>query len=109
MSLMAFALAYLGMLSLCLAMPRHHRQLFSTELRPSRQLGLRLLATCLLSATVVLNILALGLSIGLVVCLAQLMFAGLVVGLVLSWRERALFPLGGMLGLVGTVSIIAWP
>lgn len=107
MSLMAFAIAYLGMLSLCLAMPRHHRQVFSGELRPTRQRVLRALAVGLLSVATVLNILALGLSIGVVLCIVQLMSAGLVVGLVLAWRKQALLPLGGILSLLGAVSAIA--
>ncbi len=109
MSVLTFALSYLSMLALCLAMPRHHRQLFSSELQRSRQRGLRLLATGLLMAALALDIFALGTSIGLVVGLAQLMFAGIAVGLVLSWRERALFPVAGMLSLLGAVSVITWP
>jgi hypothetical protein len=104
---MAFAVAYLGMLSLCLAMARHYRQLFSSELRPTRQRVLRALAVGLLTTSVLLNILAFGLSIGLVLCVVQLMSAGLLVGLVLAWREQALLPLGGILGLLGAVSAIA--
>ena len=40
MTLLAFALAYVGMLALCLAMPRHHRQLFSRAPSPLLQLSL---------------------------------------------------------------------
>lgn len=105
MTLLAFALAYVGMLALCLAMPRHHRQLFDRAPSPLRQRGLRLLAGGLLIAIVMLDVAALGVSIGLVVCLGQLMSAGLLVGLMLAWRERMALPMGAVLGLIGALKV----
>jgi hypothetical protein len=106
MTLLAFALAYVGMLALCLAMPRHHRQLFNRAPSPLRQRGLRLLAGGLLIPVVVLDVAALGSAIGLVVCLGQLMCAGVLVGLMLAWRERMALPMGAALSLIGALNVL---
>ncbi|MBK3845673.1 MAG: DUF3325 domain-containing protein [Gammaproteobacteria bacterium] len=106
MTLLAFALAYVGMLALCLAMPRHHRQLFSRAPSPLLQRGLRLLAGGLLIAIVMLDVAALGVSIGLIVCLGQLMCAGLLVGLMLAWRERMALPMGAALSVIGALNVL---
>lgn len=103
MTLLAFALAYLGMTLLCLAMPRHHRQCFTRAPSPTRQFMLRLAAAALLLSAAGACLAALGLAIGLVVWLGQTMAAGVLVGLVLAWRERWLMPLGGLLGLAGVL------
>ncbi len=106
MTLLAFALAYIGMLALCLAMPRHHRQLFNRAPSLLQQRGLRLLASGLLAAIVLLDVAALGWAIGLVVCLGQLMCAGVLVGLMLAWRERMAVPMGAALGLIGALNAL---
>ena len=106
MTLLAFALAYVGMLALCLAMPRHHRQLFSRAPSPLLHRGLRLLAGGLLIAIVMLDVAALGVSIGLIVCLGQLMCAGLLVGLMLAWRERMALPMGAALSVIGALNVL---
>ena len=106
MTLLAFALAYVGMLALCLAMPRHHRQLFNRAPSPRLQRGLRLLAGGLLIAIVMLDVAALGVSIGLIVCLGQLMCAGLLVGLMLAWRERMALPMGAALSVIGVLNVL---
>lgn len=106
MTLLAFALAYVGMLALCLAMPRHHRQLFNRAPSLLQQHGLRLLAAGLLIAIVMLDVAALGWAIGLVVCLGQLMCAGVLVGLMLAWRERMALPMGAALSVIGALNIL---
>jgi hypothetical protein len=88
MTTLAFALAYLGMLALCLALTRHHCAIFNTAPTSERQRWLRVAATGLLLGTAVVNVASLGVAIGLVVCLAQLMLAGLAVSLTLAWQER---------------------
>ncbi|MCJ0973265.1 DUF3325 domain-containing protein [Pseudomonas sp. PS1] len=104
MNLLSFALAYAAMIALCLAIPRHHRQLFELAPPPARQRALRLLALVLLMTAAALNVAFSGWAIGLVVSLAQLMCAGLLVGLMLAWRERLLLPIGATLSLVGVVT-----
>lgn len=103
---LAFALAYLGMLMLCLAMTRHHREVFNAAPTHNRRNGLRMLATGLLLGSVMLDSASLGLSIGLVVCFGQLMFAGLVVSLTLAWRKRWLLPLGGLFSFIGVLAAL---
>ncbi|MFL9814790.1 DUF3325 domain-containing protein [Stutzerimonas sp. VN223-3] len=107
MTTLAFALAYLGMLMLCLAMTRHHRVLFNTAPTPNRQNWLRVLAMGPLLGSFLLDSKSLGISIGLVVCFGQLMFAGLVVSLTLAWRERWVMPLGGLFSVVGVLAAIS--
>ena len=106
MTLLAFALAYVGMLALCLAMPRHHRQLFKRAPSPLLQHGLRLLASALLVAIVMVDVAELGWSIGLVVGLGQLMCAGLLVGLMFAWRERMALPMGAALSVIGALNVL---
>jgi len=103
MTTFAFALAYLGMLALCLALTRHHRSIFSTAPTPERQRWRRAAAAGLLLGTAVVDATSLGVAIGLVVCLAQLMLAGLTVSLTLAWRERWVVPLGALLSLLGVL------
>lgn len=107
MILLAFALAYLAMLALCLAMARHHRAVFNTAPTPRRQRWLRATASGLLLGAALLNTASSGLAIGLVIALTQLMFAGLTVGLTLAWRERWVVPLGALLGVIGMLSAIS--
>lgn len=107
MTTLAFALAYLSMLALCLAMTRHHRAVFKTASTPGRQRWLRIAAAGLVLGAALLNAASSGLAIGLVVALTQLMFAGLAVGLTLAWRERWVVPLGALLGLLGMLSAIS--
>lgn len=102
----AFGLAYLGMAALCLAMSRHHRDLFETSPSVSKQRWLRLIAIVLLVTSLALNIQSLGVSIGLVVGFTELMFAGLTVCLVLAWRKQWVMPLGAILGLTGALTAV---
>lgn len=106
MMTLAFGMAYLGMAALCMAMSRHHRELFETSPSVSKQRWLRLIAIALLAISLALNIQSLGVSIGLVVGVIELMFAGLTVCLVLAWRKRWVMPLGAILGLTGALTAV---
>lgn len=109
MSTLAFGFAYLGMSALCVAMSRHHRELFEVSPSAARQRWLRMVAIVLLSVSLVLNVQAMGVSIGLVVGMTELMFAGLGVCLVLAWRKHWMMPLGAILGLSGAfIAITGW-
>jgi len=107
MTLLAFALSYLGMLMLCLAMTRHHREVFNAAPTHNRRRWLRMLATAPLLGSALLDSASLGVSIGLVVWFGQLMFAGLVISLTLAWRKRWLLPLGGLFSFVGVLAAIS--
>lgn len=106
MTTLAFGVAYLGMLALCLAMSRHHRDVFETSPSSGKQRGLRLIAAGLLIASLILNVESLGVEIGLVVGITQLMFAGVTVCLVLAWRKPWVMPLGAILGLTGALTAL---
>ncbi len=106
MIMLAFGLAYLGMLALCLSMSRHHRDVFETSPSPGKQRGFRLIATGLMIASLILSVASLGIAIGLVVGITQLMFAGVTVCLVLAWRKRWVMPLGAILGLTGALTTL---
>lgn len=106
MMTLAFGLAYLGMAALCLGMSRHHRDLFETSPSVSKQRWLRLIAIVLLASSLILNIQALDVSIGLVVGFTELMFAGQTVCLVLAWRKHWVMPLGAILGLTGALTAV---
>lgn len=106
MMTLAFGMAYFGMAALCMAMSRHHRDLFETSPSVSKQRWLRLIAIVLLVTSLALNIQSLGVSIGLVVGITELMFAGLTVCLVLAWRKQWVMPLGAILGLTGALTAV---
>ena len=85
MTLIAFTLACTGMLALCLAMPRHHRDLFNTGPGNGRRILSRLLGTALLIGCIAGNVHGNNAAIGLVIAVGQIMLAGLMVGLGLAW------------------------
>ncbi|PAU60863.1 DUF3325 domain-containing protein [Pseudomonas indica] len=105
---LSFALGYLALTALCLAMNRHHKALLGGEPSPTRRRGLRLGAAVAMLLALILCIAAQGGEIGAVIWLCQLMVSGwLLVGL-LAWRQRwalsmaALLPLGsGLFALLG--------
>ena len=106
MLLLAFALSYLAMTALSLAMSRHHKLLFQADLSPARQRLLRTLALPALVAGLSLCWLAEGGEIGAVFWLCQLMLAGLLLVALLAWRQRWVLPLAAVLPLAGGVSAL---
>lgn len=107
MTSLALALAYLGMLALCLAMTRHHRAVFENAPSPGRKRVFRIAGAGLLLGTAVLNVQALGVAIGLIVGFTQVMLAGLAVSLTLAWQQRWVLPVGALLGLIGLLAAAA--
>lgn len=102
--LLAFALAYLGMLALCLAMSRHHKALLGGEPGRSRQRALRLAAALCFVLALGLCSLSLGGEIGAVLWLCQLMLAALLLVAVLAWRLRWAVPVAAPLLASGMLS-----
>lgn len=102
--LLAFALAYLGMLTLCLAMSRHHKALLGGEPGRLRQRVLRCAATLCFALALGLCSLSQGGEIGAVLWLCQLMLAALLLVAMLAWRLPWALPVAapllasGMLG-----------
>ncbi|WP_394559591.1 DUF3325 domain-containing protein [Aquipseudomonas alcaligenes] len=106
MLLLAFALSYLAMAALSLAMSRHHKVLFQGALSPTRQRVLRLLALPALLGGLALCWVSAGGEIGAVFWLCQLMLAGLLLVTLLAWRERWVLPLAAALPLAGGVAAL---
>lgn len=106
MLLLAFALNYLAMTALSLAMSRHHRVLFPGAPSPARQRLLRGSALAALVAGLALCWAARGGEIGAVLWLGQLMLAGLLLVALLAWRERWVLPMAAVLPLAGGVSAL---
>ncbi len=106
MLLLAFALSYLAMAALCLAMSRHHKALLGGAPGPARQRGLRAFAALGLGLALALCWNARGGDIGAVLWLCLVMLAGLLVATLLAWRERWLLPLALGLPLAGGVGLM---
>ena len=98
---LSFALGYLALTALCLAMNRHHKALLGGEPGPARRRALRGFAGGAILLSLVLCVTARGGEIGTVIWLCQLMVAGwLLVGL-LAWRQRWALSMAGVLPLGG--------
>lgn len=99
MLLLAFALSYLAMLALSMAMSRHHKALFTVAASPARQRLLCSLAGLALGLALAACWWAEGGEIGAVLWLCQLMLAGLLLVALLAWRARWVLPLAAALPL----------
>ncbi|MGL4315020.1 MAG: DUF3325 domain-containing protein [Pseudomonas sp.] len=106
MLLLGFALNYLAMTGLCLAMSRHHKLLLSGVPAPMRQRLLRALAVVGMVLGLLACIGAQGGEIGSVLWLCQLMLAGLLLVSLLAWKARWVFPLAGLLPVAGGVALL---
>lgn len=102
--LLAFALAYLGMLALCLAMSRHHKALLGGEPGSLRQRVLRWAAALCFALALGLCSLSQGGEIGAVLWLCQLMLAALLLVALLAWRLRWAVPVAAPLLSSGMLS-----
>jgi Protein of unknown function (DUF3325) len=111
MQLAALMLAQGALTALCLAMPKHHAQVWRHEGSAPHRALLRVLGGFGLIATVALCIAADGVGIGLVMFCAVLTLAGSCVAWLLPYRARGVAALGALsaasavftalLGLVG--------
>ncbi len=105
MNLLAFGLAYAGYCGLCLAMNRHHGEVFGAPPAPDRARLLRIGGWVGLAASLGLCVAARGFALGAVLWIGLLVAAGLLLVLLLPYRPRlgaalALgIPLGGLLSL----------
>lgn len=87
MTLIAFVLACNGMLALSMAMSRHHRDLFNTSPSERRRQILRLFGAMSLMGCVISSLAGNPLALGWVIAAGHIMLAGLMVGLILAWRN----------------------
>lgn len=104
--LLGFALSYLAMTALCLAMSRHHKLLLEGAPSTARQRLLRVLAVIGLGLALALCMDSLGGEIGGVVWLCQLMLAGLLLVTLLAWRARWVFPVAALLPVAGGLTLL---
>lgn len=104
--LLDFALSYLALLALSLAMARHHQTLLQGAPSAARQRLLRGLALVGLILGLWLSIGQLGGEIGAVSWLCLLMLAGLLLVALLAWRARWVLPLAGLLPAAGGLTLL---
>jgi len=104
MTVLSFALAYIGFSTLCVAMERHHGEVFGTRrIPPRRQITLRVAGWLLLAASFPVVITQWGWSFGPVAWCGMLTLAALPIVLLLPWRPRLvlwLAPAACMLGIL---------
>lgn len=103
---LAFALSYLAMSALSLAMSRQHKLLLQGEPSAARRLALRLLAALGFALALLLCLQRLGGEIGALVWLCQLMLAGVLLVGLLAWRARWVLPLAAALPLFGALTLL---
>lgn len=103
---LAFALSYLAMTALSLAMSRQHKLLLQDEPSPARQRVLRVLASLGFALALLLCLQRLGGEIGALVWLCQLMLAGVLLVGLLAWRARWVLPSAAALPLFGALTLL---
>lgn len=103
-SWLAGSLCYAGLSGLCLAMDRHHRQVWTGK-APAAQRGLRLAGWLLLALALWPCILAWGAAVGVVLWLGWLAVGGLLLVLLLPYRPRAAALLAA-LALLGSLPLL---
>ncbi len=85
---LALALAYAGFVALCLAMDRHHGQVFRHRAVPWQRQALRLVGWLLLAASLPACIAGWGWPVGLVAWFGILSAAGLLLVFLLPYAPR---------------------
>jgi hypothetical protein len=107
MQLAALMLAHGALTSLCLAMPKHHAQVWQHEGSPPRRALLRAAGWLGLIATVTLCVAADGVGVGLVMFCAVVTLAGSCVAWLLPYRARWVAAVGAVTA-IGAVLVGAW-
>ena len=103
-AVLAFALSYAGMAGLCLAMDRHHAQVWKRDVSVSMRWGLRTGGWLLLALAIVPCVAAWGATVGVVVWLGFLSAGALLLAGLLPYAPRAASVLAGVL----TVGASGW-
>lgn len=89
MTALGTALAYAGFAALCMAMPRHHEQVFGTHRVPAGlRRGLTLLGWALLASSALAVVRAQGWGLGLILWAGILTATALPLSLLLSYAPR---------------------
>ncbi len=98
---MALALSYAGMAGLCLAMDRHHAQVWKRDASVPARWGLRSLGWLLLALALVPCIAAWGTTVGVVVWLGFLSAGALLLAWLLPYAPRSASVLAGVFTVLG--------
>lgn len=104
--LLGFALSYLALLALSLAMSRHHKTVLQGAPSIGRQRLLRGLALVGLVLGLLLSVEQSGGEIGALTWLCLLMLAGLLLVAMLAWRARWVLPLAALLPAAGGLTLL---
>ncbi|MGH8437285.1 MAG: DUF3325 domain-containing protein [Pseudomonas sp.] len=104
---LSFALSYLAMTTLSLAMSRHHQLILGGAPSIVRSRVLRIAAVLAFGIALVLCSERLGGEIGTLIWLCQLMLAGLLLASLLAWRSSWVLPLSLFLPLGGLLTLLA--
>lgn len=105
-ALLAVALCYAGMAGLCLAMDRHHAQVWRTK-APSRQRLLRLAGWALLALAVWPCVEVWGSAVGPVVWFGMLSVGAFVLVLLLPYRPRLAAILAALSGGAALATLLS--
>ena len=102
---MELALCYSGLFALCVAMPKHYRQIWSSAPSEARQLLMRTLGWCALILSFAASVWVNGWSFGPVEWIGMLAMTGLALTIFLPYTPRL------ALGLALAALVIApvWP
>lgn len=107
MTILAATLAYAGFAALCLAMERHHGEVFGTRrIPPRRRIALRVVGWLLLAASLPACVAGWGWAFGTVAWCGVLTAAALLVVLLLPYRPRLMAALAPALPVLGSIG--AW-
>lgn len=105
-ALLALALCYAGMAGLCLAMDRHHAQVWKRDASTPARWGLRTLGWLLLALALLPSVSAWGATVGVVVWLGFLSAGALLLALLLPYAARPATALAGICAVLGAVWLI---
>ena len=106
MAMLALSLAYTGMAGLCLAMPRHHRQVWTRDPPPAARTGLRVAGWLCLALSPLPCVVVWGAAAGTVAGFGVLSTAGFVLAFSLPHAPRTTAVLGLFTPVVAAFSAI---
>ena len=106
MSVVALLFAYAGWVSLCLAMPKHHRQLRHREVSERERWSWRASGATLLTLSLVAAIHGYGLQIGPVAWFAALAVSGWALVTALPYSPRGCLRMAWMTSAIGAVIVV---
>ena len=106
MAMLALSLAYTGLAGLCLAMPRHHRQVWTRDPRPAARTGLRVAGWLCLVLSPLPCVVVWGAAAGTVAWFGVLSAAGFVLAFSLPHAPRATAVLGLFTPVIAALSAV---